>query len=258
MNRQKVTDEFTKYVSDYNLSDVKIRLKYEHTFRVAEICDRISDSLGISKEQKDIAWLSGMLHDIGRFEQVRIYGTFRDVISVNHAELSADLLWKDGLKSRFEVPEGKYGKILERAIRCHNRYEIPSDLGDEEKMFCQIIRDADKVDILKVNCDFPITEIYDMPEKIFTESSITPEVFDCIMREENINRKYSHPGIDYPLGIIAFVFGMVYPESIRITMEKGYLDKLLDFRSTNPDTLEKLPLIREKVMTHMRRRVSEK
>ena len=43
------------------------------------------------------AYIVGLLHDIGRFEQVRIYNTFRDAESVNHAQFSADLLFRDGM-----------------------------------------------------------------------------------------------------------------------------------------------------------------
>ena len=47
-----------------------------------------------------------MLHDIGRFEQIRRFGTFNDVQSVDHAEFGADLLFKEGLIRKFA--EGYY------------------------------------------------------------------------------------------------------------------------------------------------------
>ena len=52
-------------------SDEKIKLKIDHTYRVAGLCQRIAESLGLSEPDVDIAWLLGMLHDIGRFEQIR-------------------------------------------------------------------------------------------------------------------------------------------------------------------------------------------
>ena len=48
--------------------------------------------MGLTGEDKDVAWLLGMLHDIGRFEQIRCFGTFNDGMSVDHAELGADIL----------------------------------------------------------------------------------------------------------------------------------------------------------------------
>ena len=47
-----------------------------------------------------------MLHDIGRFEQIRRFGTFNDAQSVDHAEFGADLLFKEGLIRKFA--EGYY------------------------------------------------------------------------------------------------------------------------------------------------------
>ncbi|MBQ5346351.1 MAG: HD domain-containing protein, partial [Acidaminococcaceae bacterium] len=86
--RKKVEESFKNYVSNYDLTDVKVKLKVDHTFRVAALCDLIADELGLKEYDKDLAWLLGMLHDIGRFEQLRRFHTFRDALSVNHAELS--------------------------------------------------------------------------------------------------------------------------------------------------------------------------
>ena len=96
INKEHVLSAFDRYTSAYDVTDVKVKLKIDHTYRVAELCDRISDSLHLSHEDRDIAWLSGMLHDIGRFEQLRRYHTFMDKISCNHAALSAEVLFSDG------------------------------------------------------------------------------------------------------------------------------------------------------------------
>ena len=69
IDRKRVRSVFDEYVSTYNAEDEKIQLKIYHTYRVAEICERIAVSLNFSSEDIDLAWLMGMLHDIGRFEQ---------------------------------------------------------------------------------------------------------------------------------------------------------------------------------------------
>ena len=96
IDRMHVKEAFKAYVSDYDLSDVKVKLKVDHTYRVAAMCDAITEDLGLSAADRDLAWLSGMLHDIGRFEQLRQYHTFQDRLSCNHAMLSADILFHDG------------------------------------------------------------------------------------------------------------------------------------------------------------------
>ena len=152
---------FESYAKEYDLQDVKVRLKYDLTFRVAENAERIAKSLSLPNEDVDLAWLLGILHDIGRFEQLRRYGTFQDRVSVNHAALSADILFYEGLIERFRKDTSE-DPLIEKAVRLHNVFRLPA-MSDREFTFCAILRDADKADILRVNCETPRTEIYDLP-----------------------------------------------------------------------------------------------
>ena len=156
IKRDEAKQTFLNYVSDYDRNDPKIRLKEEHTLRVADLCARIAESLSLGSEDTDIAWMSGLLHDIGRFEQVRLYHTFRDSESVDHAQFSADLLFREGMIRKYMKIE-TYDSLLETAIRCHNVYRLPESLTERDKMFCQILRDADKIDILRVNRETQMT-----------------------------------------------------------------------------------------------------
>ncbi len=269
INRTRIEHEFTAYVSDYDLSDPKIKLKYDHTFRVADNCERIAKSLDMSAEDVDIAWTLGMFHDIGRFEQVRRYHTFQDGQSVNHAALSADLLFHEKLVNRFldVKPEnvvlkaGDTGRdndeeqkllcMMEQAIRLHNVYRLPDSLTGKPRTFAEILRDADRVDILRVNCETPRSEIYNLPEEEFATSSLTDEVYRNLMNREMVNRKYSKSGIDFLVGHIGFVFGLEFAESRAIVKEQGYLDQMLSFTSRNPETEDKLQQIRRLVRAYL-------
>ena len=82
IDRKRVREAFASYTRKYDVSDPKIALKIAHTYRVADNCEQIAVSIGLSKEDVEFAWLSGMLHDVGRFEQVKRYNTFIDSESV--------------------------------------------------------------------------------------------------------------------------------------------------------------------------------
>ena len=97
-----VKNKFVDYVSNYDPKNPKIALKIAHTYRVAELCKQIAESINLSKEECDLAWLMGMLHDIGRFEQVRRYNTFVDAESVDHALLGCEILFEEGYIKAFE------------------------------------------------------------------------------------------------------------------------------------------------------------
>lgn len=256
IDRQHVLSVFREYADRYDLSDPKIRLKYDHTFRVAALCDDIADSIGLKGEEKDLAWLSGVFHDIGRFEQVRRYGTFQDGDSVNHAALSAELLFREGMAREYTADDSE-DVLLEKAVCLHNAYQLPASLSDREWRYCTILRDADKVDILRVNCDTPVSDIYNLPEEQFETAPVTDAVFEDIMAGRNVYRPHSRTAIDFLIGHMSFVFGLVYPESVRQMKEQGYLEKILRFPTRNPETKEKLEEIRSFLHAYMDRRIAE-
>lgn len=247
INRKKITEEFDRYASGYNLNDPKNRLKYDHTYRVAELCDAIAESIDLPQEDRDLAWTAGMFHDIGRFEQVTRYHTFIDKDSVNHAELSADLLFSEGLVQRFLEDGVEELAILEKAVRWHNRLHLPEKRTEREHLFASILRDADKIDILRVNCETPREEIYNLPPEAFSETLLTEEVYQDICHRRPVDRAFSKTGVDFIMGHIAFMFDLEYSESRRIIRRQGYLDQLLNFQSNIPETAEKVQHVRELV-----------
>lgn len=259
INRKNVINAFAEYVRNYDPSDEKIKLKIDHTYRVAGLCQTIAESLGLSEPDVDIAWLLGMLHDIGRFEQIRRFGTFNDAQSVDHAEFGADLLFKEGLIRKFA--EGYYEEcelarsgneeaeqiiknnehhnkdtgLLEMAIRQHNKYRVKEDLTERQRMFCDILRDADKVDIFKVNADIPMEIIYDVTTEELKNGVITKEVLESFYKKETVLKSVRRSAVDHIVGHISLLFELVYKESYRQAREQGYVYKLLDFKSDVPE-----------------------
>lgn len=313
INRKNVINAFAEYVRNYDPSDEKIKLKIDHTYRVAGLCQRIAESLGLSEPDVDIAWFLGMLHDIGRFEQIRRFGTFNDAQSVDHAEFGADLLFKEGLIRKFaegyyeecelarsgneeagqaysrqeDCQEGKLNSrqgncllaqsdnqsdycqeerkikeflvnndattvddkqiiknnehhnkdtgLLEMAIRQHNKYRVKEDLTERQRMFCDILRDADKVDIFKVNADIPMEIIYDVTTEELKNGIITKEVLESFYKKETVLKSVRRSAVDHIVGHISLLFELVYKESYRQAKEQGYVYKLLDFKSDVPE-----------------------
>lgn len=262
INRQQVKDTFAEYTNNYNAEDPKIKLKIDHTYRVAALCQRIACSLELSQEDVDLAWLIGMLHDIGRFEQLRRFGTFSDAQSIDHARFGVELLFEDGLLEKFlpeysmeNVKKGNYpdeiqkkcqnqtdsdytsvGKLIRTAIWNHSAYRIEKSLDKRTEMFCHILRDADKIDILKVNHDVPIEEIYNVTTQELYRSQVTSEVMEAFFQNHAVLRRLKKTPVDNIVGHAALVFELVYPVSYQIVREQGYLEKILGFASENPVT----------------------
>lgn len=236
---------FEEYAANYNLQDAKIRLKYFHTRRVAENCVRIARSLRLPECDVRLAWEMGMLHDIGRFEQVRRYHTFIDSESIDHAQFGADLLFGDGLIGRFGV-EGDDYAIIEKAVRFHSCYRLPEDLQERELLFCQIVRDADKIDIFRANYETGLDAIYNVTPEELAMSPVTPAVFDAFLERHAVLRSLKRTPVDHLIGHLSLAYELVYPESMRMLSEQGYAKKLLQFESKNPQTQKILLVAAEK------------
>lgn len=255
IDREKVKRTFAEYTDRYDSSDEKIKLKIDHTYRVAGLCDRIADSIGLTGDDKEIAWLLGMLHDVGRFEQVKRYGTFNDAESVDHAKFGADLLFKENLLEEY-VPgllADPDCALVELAIRQHNVYRLPEDLTEREAVFCKLIRDADKIDIFRVNIDTPMEEIYDVSTEELKNAVITDAVLEAFDEEHCILKSIRRSAIDQLVGHISLAYELEFPVSLSIVVEQGYIDQMMNFKSENETTVKQLAHIREHMYEYLKR-----
>ena len=243
IDENKVRDTFARYADNYDVSNPKIALKIVHTYKVSELCKEIALSENMSEEDVELAWLIGMLHDIGRFEQLRRYNTFSDANSIDHALLGVTLLFEDKL-IRDYVEDATEDKIIDQAIRYHSAYRLPEDLDDRTAMFCNIIRDADKLDILRVQLDTPLEEIYDVTTYDLKHSEVSEAVFQSFHEKHAILRSLKSSPVDYVVGHISLAFELVYKRSRQLVKEQGYLARNMAFCSENPRTNEQFDEIR--------------
>ncbi|MDD3225510.1 MAG: HD domain-containing protein [Clostridium sp.] len=122
-------DNYSKrfYCSNEFINE-NIRLKREHTKRVCDNANMISNALNLCKKDKDIAEIAALFHDIGRFEQFKRYQTFNDKISENHALLGVRVLNENNILADLDSKTQEY--IL-KAVEYHNMYKMPETKGEK-------------------------------------------------------------------------------------------------------------------------------
>ena len=229
IDRKRAGEVFFTYISHYNADDIMIRHKVEHTLRVAENCERIAASLDMDEEHVSFSWFLGLLHDIGRFEQVCRYGTFIDSVSVDHAEFGADLLFKEQLIEDYPIenlPEA-WLRVLETAIRLHNKLTLPEELDSRTRGFCDLIRDADKADIFRVVSELPFEQRIGSSKGLIQEGAASEAVMDCVLAHRCVPRAIRKTRFEGHISHCCMAFELVYPESRRIVREQGCLGRLL-------------------------------
>ncbi len=73
INITKSKEVFKRFLDAYeDKSDASFKLKVVHTYHVADNARNIAEKLKLSKEDIELAELIGLLHDIGRFEELKI------------------------------------------------------------------------------------------------------------------------------------------------------------------------------------------
>ena len=255
IDRERVKKAFADYTAAYDITDDKIRLKVEHTDFVADHSEEIAKSLELASEDIDLAWLIGMLHDTGRFEQLRRFNTFNDRESINHAEFGADLLFGDDklifkfIDEPVSDDERTDFQIIEDAIRYHNRYRYPKNLDERTLLFTKIIRDADKIDIIRVQTAFPLEVIYNVSSDDLYNCEITPEVLNAMQEHHAVLRSLKKTPVDHVIGHLSLLFELEFDISLLIVARDGHVKKLLSFESNNPKTQEQMCIVRKEINT---------
>lgn len=239
----KAKKVFKEYVKNYNPNDEKVKLKISHIERVAQIAKRLAESLNLSKEDVELAELIGLLHDIGRFEQIRLYHTFVDKDSINHGEFGVKVLFEDGLIRKF-IEDDKYDEIIKLAILNHNIGKIEEGLTEKQNLHAKIIRDADKTDnfyVLTIDDKKAIWEKADL-----SNDKITDEIYNEFIHDKYIDYKKRETSADILISHFAYIFDFYFSQSLKIIKENNYLEDLYKRHTFNDEeTMERYNQIYE-------------
>ena len=176
-----------------------------------------------------LTWNNQMLHDTGRYEQLRRYNTFRDSDSVDHAVFSHDIVsekgWLDGL------PEGR--AILD-AVLYHNRRDLPEGLDPVTLAAAQTVRDADKLDIFRVLEDQVAHTDWKGDSRAFWNLAVSappnPVVVANIERGEPVDYQTIRSLSDFVLIQVGWMIsGLHFATTRRLCRERNHLAFRRDF-----------------------------
>lgn len=198
-------EEFTKYVNNYDMNDENIRLKYNHSIRVMELSHKYAQILGFNDEDIYLATLIGLLHDIGRFEQLRVYHSYNDRETIDHAEYGIEQLFDKGLIKNFTKDE-KYYDIIKYAIKYHNKFKLPVCDNERMMMHAKLIRDVDKIDII-----YLLGYLGELNSKV-TDDNLSPEIIAGFKNYSCVDDKYIRNHNDNLSRTFGYVFDIYNPE----------------------------------------------
>ena len=211
--------------------DRYIRLKEDHTLRVCDNIVRIGQALNFAPDQINLASASALLHDVGRFRQYDVYHTFNDRISVNHAKQGLLEIAREKPLGHLSLRERR---LVCRAVAYHNAAEVPAKADSETLLLAGMLRDADKLDIWKVLCDYYRDCAKD--HRMKPDSTLMLNLPDDPVFSENILKAFRRKRfaavadvktiIDFKLLQLSWVFDLNCLPSFHLLKKRGYIDQI--------------------------------
>ena len=257
INITKAKKAFKEYIQNYDIDNPKVKLKIAHIERTANIARKTAESLNLEKEDIELAELIGLLHDIGRFEQIKRYNTFVDYLSEDYAKLGVDILFEENLIREF-IEDNKYDRIIKLAILNHNKDKnnITKNITEKEKLHIKLIRDSDKTDIiylLTFEDKKAAWEKEDLSEEIFTE-----EIYREFIEDKNIFYPNMQTYADRLIGHFAFVYDFNYQYGLKIIYNNEYYTKIYNrFKFNNKKTEEEFKNIYKITINYIEERLKK-
>ena len=116
----------------------------------------------------------------------------------------------------------------------HYKLALPENLDPQTRLFAEILRDADKVDIFRVVAEIPLEErLGKSAADLTAEEDLTPEVMACVYGHRCVPRAVRRTRFDNHISHGCMAFELVFDESRRIAAEQGFLDRLLAEKDEN-------------------------
>lgn len=231
--------DFDRHVAHFRGPDgslpFALEAKFRHTGEVCEITEKIvAGENRFSPRDTLVFRLCALFHDISRFEQYDQFKTFLDRHSFDHGDRSAALI--DELELLPDLPAEDRSCVID-AVRVHNKFAIPADFPPEHLAAAKMVRDADKLAILRLIIRFFNGDISDPTIRLDLEDTPgwTPSILEtalsgkCVVYAEmkNIN--------DFKIGLFAWSGDLNYPASAALALDEDLFGRLRALLPESPD-----------------------
>ncbi|SIQ35055.1 HD domain-containing protein [Halanaerobium kushneri] len=234
---QKLKNWFESYTAQFEMEAEKdqknIQLKIEHSKRVTQDMEEIIENLDINPEDKYLARIIALYHDIGRFKQYKKYKTFSDYKSEDHGELGVQVIKENNL---IEDLSKAQQEIIYQAIREHNNADLNREnfKSEEQLFFAKLIRDADKLDIFNIFVErYKKRSQKDYVIKLSTDPEVNDEIYKKVLNRESINYDKLQTINDLKVMQLGWIYDINFKETLEIIKQRKYIETIYDSMEQN-------------------------
>ena len=222
--------EFDRLVAQYRGPDGKLEYalaaKFAHTAEVCEITEKIiAGEERFSPREALIFRLCALFHDISRFEQYAKFRTFLDPRSFDHGARSAALIDELGLVP--ELPAEDRACIID-AVRVHNKFAIPDGFPEAHLAAAKMVRDADKLSILRLIIRFFAGDSSDPTIRLDLPDlpGWTPSILETALQGKCVVYTDMRCINDFKLGLFAWSCDINYPAAAALALDEDLFGRI--------------------------------
>ena len=205
---------FHNYYKSFYSADPEImtmvRLKEEHSIRVANCTRDLAKNSGLSPSEIKLAELCGLLHDVARGEQAQLK-TFKDSLSFDHGDRGSLRITELGILNKLD---NNLQEIILFSVKYHNKLAVPT-ASPAKIQFANITRDADKLDILRT-----------LPP-IEADHNYSPTLTELLRTGQSLSFAEVKTRADIRLIRLSWLYDINYSWTLTKLVEEGCTDKLL-------------------------------
>ena len=250
--------EFDHYLDGFDRNNEKIKLKIVHTNEVVCCAGEIAKRMNLSKEDRELAEVIALLHDVGRFEQVRKYDSFEPA-TMDHAHFGVELLFgSENPWIRSFVASDQWDDIIREAIIRHSDYSVGYIEDERILLHAKLIRDADKLDNCRVKLVDDMMVLVGTTAEEVGAQPVTDIVLQTCMDHKSVRSADRITKMDYWISYVAYFFDINFRETFQIIKENDFVNRIIDrIPYSNPDTREKMERIRQMVNKYIEMNASD-
>ena len=196
---------------------------------------------------KKLALIGSLLHDISRFKQWTEYKTYNDSKSFDHGNMSYEILKENNYIEQY-LGNKKDQDIILNAVLKHNKRFLELVNDKEFDFVAQVVRDADKIDILKTQYisinDTHYLITHSDGEKF--DNTITDELIEDILKHEPSKNKNIKTYFDGIIRSLGFIFDINFKKTFEIIRKDKIVEQKINYLRQNVKN-NKIDLIEKEI-----------
>ena len=208
--------------------DAQLDLKREHTDNVVAAAREIAcrEAVFTDPTRHRALITAALFQDVGRFQQLRDYKTYADALSCNHALLGAKILRRESFL-RDEPPAIR--RLAGIAVALHNRVTVPAGVTGDARIVLEGLRDADKLDILRVLAEHLGPDKEPDPVVVMhlkTEGGVSPAVKEAFTARRAARYADMRTLNDFRMLVCTWLFEFHFSSSLAILARSTNLEAI--------------------------------